>query len=409
MSRAAWICAVALVASLLAISAPPDPPPEPHPAGPFFVNTLGSSHLYTLGRYIDRNPAPVGSVLKSACHLWSPSVTRAGELFWLYAAESGPEPKGGPPRSGDCSRWLRVVAFTSRDGRNFRRRASAIRPRASEGELRMPYVVFDHGIFRAWFTVDHGGEQGQALFYAESKDGLRFKRRGRRRARAGPGRLDAGAITVDTVFRDPKSGRWSLLYTGFDATLERARPMLMTFKHPRQRRYRKRGPIAEPRSRGGTLLAPASRGDREIAVSGGPFEPGDPVVVASDVGAQADPSQVLSQTGVRVALQSPLHLDHGRGGAVALGDAAKVSPSYVCRTAGGWRGLFTVFGAIPRVTGEFTAIFRAARLSGPWRLDRGAPFPFLSPRNAEFKSSVENPTPVTRGPAPPRCRGRLRP
>ena len=190
---------------------------------PLYVNMLGSGNRYSLGRYVNGEPDPVGSIATSRCGLWSPSVTKARGRFWLYAAES------------DCRQWRRIILFKSRDGVHFKRYGPVIRRGHGEGELRMPYVVFDHGLFRAWYTVDTGPRLGQSLRYAESRDGTHFRSFPGARARAGG--IDRGAMTVEMVFRMPHRGGWRLLYTAFDGSLTRARPALMTFGDPRQRHY----------------------------------------------------------------------------------------------------------------------------------------------------------------------------
>ncbi len=378
----------------IAVTGGDDPPrPVESEGQTLAVNMLGSSGRYTLGRYVNGDPEPVGPIAESACDLWSPSLIRARGRYWLYAAEN------------DCREWQRLVLFSSDDGVRFERIGAAIRRRPGEGQLRMPYVVFDGGLFRAWYTIDEGERQGQQLVYAESRDGLRFRRLAGPRARAGPGRLDSGAITVEMVFRDPSSGTWNLLYTGYDPALERARPALMTFANPRQRRYAKRGAIGQIRDRRGDLLAPAAAGARELRAGGGPFRRGDPIVIAA--GSDPEPARIIAVDGEVLTLDGPLRLDHEAGEPLALADASKISPSYVCRDGRRWRGLFTLFGAPPRLNGEYTAVVSAEALSGPWTLDRAARFPALSPANGELKRSVENPTPVTEGPDLQACGRRI--
>ena len=359
-----------------------------------FVNMLGSSDRYALGRYVNGEPEPIGPVAESRCDLWGPSVTRARGRFWLYAAES------------DCTEWQRIVLFTSENSVEFEREGTVIRRRAGEGQLRMPYVVFDRGVFHAWYTVDRGGRQGQALRYAESPDGVHFRRFPGARATAEG--LGHGAMTVDIAVRDSETGSWSLLYTGFSDDLKRARPSLMSFSDPRQRHYEGRGPVGMARNPRARLLAPAAAGERELRIAGDRFERGDPVVVAAEAEVQPDPSRVRFQRGDRLVLESPLRFDHRPGDPLTAADATKISPSYVCRAGGRWLGLFTLFGSPPRVNGEFVAAFGAKSLSGPFEVDRSAPFPALSPDNGEFKRSVENPTPVTRGAGAQRCPARLR-
>ena len=177
----------------------------------------------------------------------------------------------------------------------------------------------------------------------------------------------------------------------------------MTFTDPRQRHYEKRGPIAGLRDRRTSLRSAASAGDRELQVASDPFAIRAPVVVAGPGSSRPDASTVAAAHGNRLVLASPLRFDHQAGEEVAAADARKMSPSYVCRRGGGWLGLFTVFGSIPRAGSEYVAAYRADRLSGPFTLDRNARFPVLSAVNDEFKRSVENPTPVTSDPRAQRC------
>ena len=356
---------------------------------PLYVNMLGSSNRYSLGRYVNGEPDPVGSIARSRCDLWGPSVTKARGHFWLYADES------------DCSQWRHIILFKSRDGVHFRRYGAVIRRSHGEGELRMPYVVFDQGVFRAWYTVDAGPKLGQSLVYAESQDGTHFRSFPGARARAAG--IDRGAMTVEMVFRMRHRRGWRLLYTAFNAALTRARPALMSFGDPRQRHYRKRGSIGGLRDLRTTLTSDVSAGDRRLGVAASAFQPGDPVIVAAGSSLTPDASTIVDVQGNELLLSNPLRFDHGAGDQVAAAGSRKMSPSYVCRSGKRWSGLFTVFEPVPRAESEYVVAVSANRLSGPFALDRKSRFPLLSASNEEFKRSVENPTPVTTGPQAPHC------
>ncbi|HKF80028.1 MAG TPA: hypothetical protein VKB17_04315 [Thermoleophilaceae bacterium] len=362
----------------------------------FFVNMFsGRDQRYMIGRYVGGNPA--GQRVRAgphSCHLAWPSVTRGAHgTYWLYASEN------------DCRRWARVVVFGSRDGITFRRIGTAIAPAADEQAIRTPYVVHDGRVFRAWVSVDRLGVEGQRVVYAESGDGIHFRRRVGAKLVAGV-QTAATTLAVEEVIR--RNGRWSLMYTGFNRSGNRAWGGIASFTDPRERSYSHGHKIVRSRSIVAGLTAPSGPGQTTVRVSGaGGFAPGDPIVISSLDGLEAEPARVLGHRNDSLVLSAPLRFPHAAGAPVAVADARKVSPSYVCHGQDGrWHGLFTAFGAFPRATTELALPYVASRLTGPWRLDKRFRFPFFSPFNWDgFYASVENPTQVTRRPDAPACRG----
>jgi hypothetical protein len=234
------------------------------PASVFFVNmfpdwrTSSSSRLrYEIGRYVRGEASPVGAVASpEGCILGFPSVTRdSNGLYWLYATEH------------DCMELQWVVAFTSTDGVNFTRHGPVIRRLPGEGQMRAAYVVYDAGVFRAWFATDAPGMLwGQNIYYAESTDGLNFQRIGGIKATISPDSWDSGAIGVDTVVRDDATGEWYAFYAGMNRELTRLMPGVLRFHDPRQDTYEKIGPIALPRPGLRTqLVADAAAGVLSVA------------------------------------------------------------------------------------------------------------------------------------------------
>ena len=82
-----------------------------------------------------------------------------------------------PPSCGASLRALRrrgpeLVLHVSRDGVRFRRVGPVLRvPRGAHAGPA--YVVYDRGLFRAWYSLFRAGEDGR-LVYAESRDGTAF-------------------------------------------------------------------------------------------------------------------------------------------------------------------------------------------------------------------------------------------
>jgi len=348
--------------------------------GPFYVNSLDSgAQSYTIARYVGGWPDPLGAVAevardpqRSCVGLAWPSVTRApgGDVF-LYASE----------RTCGEPDWRRVTVWKSRDGRRFKRIGTAF------GSTSPSYVVYDRGMFRAWLSEDAVGVR-----YAESRDGVHFRKRGGARA---------PDVQVDYVFKHDET--WYLLYTRHVSEDEWV-PALMTFTDPVQGRYHDRGPIGRTRPVTARLAAPAARGATLVTLDDARgFRPGELVVIATDE-SKADVVQVARVRGRVLRLRAALAQPHATGDRIALADARKLTPSYVCRERdGSWAGIFVPFQAFPDLLYEPTAAYRARSLRGPWRVDRSAPAPLLSLRNRELKRSAENPTPVARGPEVQRC------
>ncbi len=404
------------------------------PVSVFFVNMYpdwrapSSSQLrYEIGRYIRGEASPVGPVASpEGCILGFPSVTRdSSGLYWLYATEH------------DCVELQWVVAFTSTDGVNFTRHGPVIRRLPGEGQMRAAYVVYDAGVFRAWFATDAPGMLwGQNIYYAESTDGLNFQRIGGIKATISPDGWDSGAIGVDTVVRDDTTGEWYAFFAGMNRELTRLMPGVLRFRDPRQEPYEKIGPIASPRPRLRTqLVADATAGALSVAVADATlFRVGDLVVVTNDRSTDAtasralpehsarfglvpqqprapdrpvivaDAAQVVGRSTNQLYLSLPLRSSYQTGDTVVVIDARKISLSYVCRASDGtWLGIFTVFNATPLMGSEYTLAYRAPGPTGPWQIDYTRPAPVFSPYNNDFKVSVENPDAVTTSPSVQSC------
>jgi hypothetical protein len=194
---------------------------------PLFVN-MRDSGPYTLGRYVNGLPSPVGPVATGTCGLWSPSAARAGKLVYLYAAQcSGPYQGTG---------WHTLVRWTSFDGgRTFSHRT--VVKQFTGAQIRMPTVVYDRSRFHLWYSQDRDGRLAQDLMYAASVDGLHFT--------APQRKFTAGTLTaihVATVFRS--EGAWWMLIEGYSPDLKQAGPHLLTFGSTWQPQYVYRSPVA---------------------------------------------------------------------------------------------------------------------------------------------------------------------
>ena len=367
----------------------PVPPPyagpaaerrEPIARGPFYVSTLDwTAQSYSIARYEHGRPQPYGALAavrvdasKRCPGLTSPSVTRnSAGTYFLYASE----------RTCHAPRDRRVTVWTSPDGVDFQRRG-----RVRGAAIEAGYVVYDRGVFRAWYS----GSRGE-LLYGESRDGLRFAQVGGPKGPSG-----------DPAFVVKNGEEWFLAQSS--SRDGHQVPTLLEFGAPRQPRYREVGFDVSRRGAGARVAARASRGQRSLELSSTRrVKPGDLIVVPAGSVA-ADAAQVERVDGRTVRLRTSLRASHRPGDDVELAGGGSVAPSYMCRESdGSWAGMFTVYQALPSALYEITLVYRADSIRGPWRVDRGARAPILALENEQRRRAVLSPTPVTRGPAVRRC------
>jgi hypothetical protein len=376
--------------------APPVPPRPPSVAdprprtsdlarGPFYVSTLDwTAQTYSIARYSRGRPLPSGSVAavhrdasKSCPGLNEPSITRdAGGTYFLYSSERV------------CgARHPRVALWTSADGRRFTRRGEIL---TGTGAWTA-YVVYDRGVFRAWYA-EQGPERG--LYYAESRDGLHFRRVG--------GRKGARPYAVRVV----RAGRrWYVFYgRRTRGRRPRTRAALLEFSDPHQATYTDAGPMTHDRPVGDTLSAVAGKGSRALRVAvPGRIRVGATVVVAGRAGT-GDAVQVRRVDGRWLHLDRPLRVRHAPGDHLALAESLGAVPSYVCRGRGGtWEGIFTTLQPLHETLFQLTLAYRARSIDGPWRVDRSAKAPVLAHENQQYRRVVVSPAPVTRRPDVAAC------
>jgi hypothetical protein len=349
--------------------------------GPFFVSTLDwTAQSYALARYEQGRPQPYGAIARVSIDasrrcpgLSTPSVTRdAAGTYFLYASQ----------RTCDKPVTRELTLWTSTDGVNFTRRG----PVRGDREMGGTHVVYDRGLFRAWYSRVDG-----QLLYGESRDGRQF-------TRVGGGRAPAG--DPEQVVKH--NGEWYLVYSRLHGAHQR--PVLLKFADPRQPRYEEVAFDVPRRSTGARLAAPSATGQRAIDLTDAhAVKPGDLVVVATR-GEEADASQVERVDGSTVRLRSGLGVAHTPGDRVELAGAGSIVPSYVCRERDGtWAGIFSVFQALPSTLYEVTLVYRAESINGPWRVDRHAQAPILALENEQRRRSVVAPAAPTRGVGVPRC------
>ena len=338
-----------------------------------------SAQSYTIGRYENGSASPVGSVIQGKClGLAWPSATRTpdGSVF-LYATQWSCAQK----------RWDTVEAYVSHDvGRSFQP-VGTVFSGSTIGGLGPSFFVYDKGLFRGWV----GDGFGQ-LHYLESHDGVHFRQVG-----GVKGHVDQ----LDFVGR--YRGRWLLFETQAVKGGQVHVPTLTTLGNPRQARYPQPVRIATPRLTARTSLAarvPAGASTLPVA-STSRFRLGDLVVIASRsqwLGIEI--GRVTSRGTHTLTLSRRLRFPHEAGATVAVADGRKVAPSFVCvNRDGSWSGIFSVYEAVPGILYEATETFQARSPRGPWRVDRSAPAaPTLPLWNGVQKRSVENPSPLLRGP-----------
>jgi hypothetical protein len=346
----------------------------------FFVDMLDpSAQSYTIGRYENGSARPIGSVARQKCLglAWPSATQTPNRTVFMYATQ------------WSCVRkqWDSVGVYVSHDnGHSFQLGGTVMSGRRIGG-LSSSFFVYDDGVFRGWV----GDGFGQ-LHYLESHDGVHFRQ---------VGGVKGHVVQLDFVAR--YRGRW-LMFETYGVRGERMHvPTLRTFGNPRRAHYPEPVRIGTPRPTARTTLlggVKASASTLPVA-STSRFRRGDLVVVAfRRQWLGVDIGRVTARDTHTLTLSRPLRFPHKAGDRVAVADARKVAPSFVCVNGdGSWSGIFSVYEAVPQILYEATETFRAGSPRGPWRVDYSAPAaPTLPLRNGVPKRSVENPSPLLSSP-----------
>ncbi|MEZ5329604.1 MAG: hypothetical protein R3F19_31545 [Verrucomicrobiales bacterium] len=159
----------------------------------------------------------------SANHVNDPSVVRVGEIWWMFYTVA------------ETAEWDEIAAATSEDGLHWTKRGVILGRGAGDGwdsgKVGRPSVLYEGGIFRMWYDAQPRPEavgtsalaaevkrEGRAVGYAESLDGLTWRRRPEPVFREG-----AGAIHVSRrgerliMLIESGSGiRWAQSDDGYD-------------------------------------------------------------------------------------------------------------------------------------------------------------------------------------------------
>lgn len=118
---------------------------------------------------------------EGANHVNDPSVVRVGGTWWMFYTVA------------ERAEWDEIAAATSRDGVNWQKRGVVLAkgaPLAWDGaKVGRPSVLHEGGVFRLWYDGQPTAEaaktndvasaiqrEGRAVGYAESRDGLNWRR-----------------------------------------------------------------------------------------------------------------------------------------------------------------------------------------------------------------------------------------